>query len=205
MEFFRQKRNSISWFILSFFLLLILLLPFPVYTAPKKFFQSDPDIDISLGNWDYHIPEQEDVEPLRSGLYLGGYFSSRSRIFSYFFNSQNIYTIYETGISLNRIDDSRDYLLSIPLLIDFAYRLRIVKRLYFQPLLGTGFIIMYSEGNEGGFRLCPLIKTGYEIRYQLWENTYVKFKFDFGVVFDNKVQGGTLSFIRLKFPIPFIP
>ena len=188
-----------------------------LFSQPRDIFGAftdyDPEIDISVGfiNYMYTPIDREsptaDLPELGMGLYGGGYLGLRSPLFTFFFNAKNIYTTYETGIGFNQFGGS-GYLISIPLIADLSYRFSFFKKKNFalQPFVGTGFDLIGSNVDDKSiWQVHYLVNAGLEIRYIAWENTVLKIKASYGIIFVDDLESGFMHFIKIKFPVPFIP
>lgn len=181
-------------------------------SAEGAIFDYDPDIDISMGMYDYFYTSYDlktqgsSLAEIKPGIYFGGYMGLRSPLFTFFFNSSNIYTTYEAGIALNRVGQS-DYYISIPLIVDLGYSFSFFKKkVAIYPFVGTGFnIVKSAHNNETLWQVYLLADTGLEIKYYAWENTALKVKVSYGIMFINEIESGFIQFLKVRFPVPFIP
>jgi hypothetical protein len=203
MGFSQQKRNKSIPVLLLFFIILL----FPSL-AHSDILEYDPELDIALGMFDYFTGEGANVPAIKPGPYLGAYLSMKSPIFAYFFDSENIYNIFELGCAVNEINEEFGsfYIVNIPLSVDFAYSLNLFPKFSILPFVGFGFgLNIFSGEHDAGIPLYPFIKTGVEIRYLMWKGTHLRFKIDYGIAFVNEAESGFVPFLRVRFPIPFIP
>jgi hypothetical protein len=188
-----------------------------LYSQPKNVFGAftdyDPEIDISLGliNYMYTPIDLEsptaDLPEIGMGLYGGGYLGLKSPLFTFFFNTENIYTTYEAGLAFNRLG-AGDLLISVPLVVDLSYRLSLFRRKKFalQPFAGTGVdMIGSNRDNTFVWQIHYLVNAGLEIRYVAWDNTTLKIKASYGIIFVDDLESGFMHFIKVRFPVPFIP
>ena len=210
-------RNQNKGFRLLYLILFSVVVAGYMYFLPDKAFGGitnyDPEIDVSVGliNYRYTSIDLEsptaDLPKLGMGLYGGGYLGLKSPLFTFFFNTKNIYTTYETGIALNQLGES-EYLISIPLIVDLSYRISLFKKKKFalQPFAGTGFDVIGSRGgNASAWQVHYLVNAGLEIKYFAWENTALKIKASYGIIFVDDLESGFMHFIKIRFPVPFIP
>ena len=209
MAFLPRKRNRQAN-IKRLFLLIVpaVLLLFPLQGAFADLLEYDPEVDISLGTFSYFLGEDQNGPNIKTGPYLGGYLSMKSPIFSYFFSSENVYNIFEAGFSLNEIEEPSDkyYLLNFPFSVDFAYGISVSPKFSILPFVGAGFgAIVNTRYGAEGVPLYTFVKTGVEIRYLMWDKTHLRVKIDYGISFINEVETGFVPFLRVRFPIPFIP
>ncbi len=171
----------------------------------------DPDFDISMSYLGYFAKEGENSPDIRPGIYFGGYLSMKSPLFANYFRTQRIYNIFEAGAALNEItiDTStgdRDLLITVPILVDFAYKLNVTKKLLFFPFIGTGFSFTHIPNiDENSTNLSPLMTVGAQLKYLVNDRTSLKVKFDYGIALDNRTESGVIQFIKVRFPVPFIP
>jgi len=204
-----QKQNNPRFALTILFVCLFAALPFPVFADLSYY---DPDFDVSMGLFHYTSKdiEEADVYP---GLYFGGYYSGKSFLLTNYFNTKQLYTIYEAGIVQNGIDIP-DYenenmegavITTIPLHADLAFRIRVTRRFFLSPFVGTGIHFVYCEPAEDQFRVHPVLQFGAEFRYRLWSRTSLKLKFDYGYAFDSRYETGFIRYLRVRFPFPFIP
>jgi len=209
MGFLPQKRSKRRLIRGLFFLIaLAFLLLFPGGGAFSDILAYDPEVDISLGTFSYLMGEEQNAPSIKTGPYLGGYLSMKSPIFTYFFNSENVYNIFEAGFSVNEIEEqsSTYYLVNIPISVDFAYRIPVLPKFSILPFVGVGLGLSFnSGGGNTGPPIYTFIKTGVEIRYLMWKDTHLKVKVDYGIAFVNETETGFVPFLRVRFPIPFIP
>ena len=173
----------------------------------------DPEIDISVGVINYMYTPMDLASPtanlpeLSMGLYGGGYLGLKSPLFTFFFNADNMYTTYEAGVAYNQIGTS-GYFISVPLTVDLAYRISLFKKKKFalQPFVGTGFdVIISSENNNSFLQAHYLVNAGLEIKYFAWGDTPLKIKASYGVIFVDDLESGFMHFIKVRFPVPFLP
>lgn len=173
----------------------------------------DPEIDISVGIMNYMYTPTDLASPtanlpkLKMGLYGGAYLGLKSPLFTFFFNSKNMYTTYEAGVAVNQIG-ANNYFISIPLTIDLSYRISLFKKKKFalQPFIGSGFdVIRSNENNTTSWQVHYLINAGLEIKYFAWDDTSLKIKASYGILFVDDLESGFLQFIKVRFPVPFIP
>jgi hypothetical protein len=175
----------------------------------------DPDVDISVGLFNYFINADDITPDIKPGIYVGAYLSLKSPFFSDFFNTERLYSIFEAGVALSDIENESASFITIPLHVDLAYRMRIRPKLHLLPFIGTGLHITYNEFLDNpayseNFKdrpfVSPIIGTGFELRWGAYKNTTIKLvKLNYGLIFDGRVQSGYVQYLQLRFPIPFIP
>lgn len=202
----RSKGDRLHTLVLITILSVMLL--YPCIRSFADILEYDPEVDISLGTFSFLGGDDQNAPDIQTGPYLGGYVSMKSPIFTYFFGSENVYNIFEAGLSVNEIRDQYGsiYMVTIPASVDFAYRITVLPKFSILPFVGLGLGFTVNTGQqEEGPTLYPFIKTGVEIRYLLWEGTHLRFKVDYGIAFVNQVETGFIPFLRVRFPIPFIP
>ena len=210
----RRQSKIIRPFILIFLVFLtagyLWILPGTVLGAITDY---DPEIDISVGIMNYMYTPRDlasptaDLPELKMGLYGGGYLGLKSPLFTFFFNSKNMYTTYEVGIAVNQTGAS-NYFIPFPLIVDLSYRISLFKKKKFalQPFIGSGFdVIRSSENNTTSWQIHPLVNVGLEIKYFAWDDTSLKIKASYGILFMDDLESGFLQFIKVRFPVPFIP
>jgi hypothetical protein len=171
----------------------------------------DPDLDFSMGLLAYSIPGSPLT--IHPGPFAAGYFSLRNPILVNYFNLNNVYNILEAGLAINRMDymGSESLLLTAPILVDFAYRIRFGERFAMLPFVGSGIFLIdtvVEGGSDPPLQVYPVLKTGVELRYRLKSGVWLKLKGDYGVMFvndDPNVPDGYAQFLRIRFPVPFIP
>ncbi len=210
MAYLRQKRNRI---LISGILLLLAagLLTISPVTAKCSLIFYDPDFDISMGSISYFAGSGENNPVISPGIYFGGYLGMKSPLFANYFKTQRIYNIFEVGLALNEItmdpdSGDRELLITVPLLIDFAYRLNITKKFLFLPFAGMGFSFTHIPHiSENSTNISPLITVGAQLKYLITDTTSLKLQFDYGIALDNRTDSGIIQFIKVRFPVPFIP
>jgi len=207
MGYLPQKRNRLLLLFFGALLLFGMGVLAKPSTVQANIVLYDPDIDISMGMLYYISAGDDDMPKILPGPYIGGYFSLKSPVFTNYFDIECIYNIVEVGICVNEMGDERDLLLTIPLHIDFAYKIRISEKFSFSPFLGTGFSITYfrGESEDGSFNLHPVIKIGLELKYKILQHSSLKMKLDYGLIIDDRAEREYIRFLKLKFPVPFIP
>ncbi len=210
MAYLRQKQNRIL--IVGILLFFAAGLPaISPATAKCSLIFYDPDFDISMGSIGYFAGSGENNPVISPGIYFGGYLGMKSPLFANYFKTQRIYNIFELGVALNEItmdSDSgdRELLITVPLLIDFAYRLNITKKLLFLPFVGTGFSFTHIPHiSENSTNISPLITVGAQLKYLITDTASLKLQFDYGIALDNRTDSGIIQFIKVRFPVPFIP
>jgi hypothetical protein len=174
----------------------------------------DPQVDISMSIY-YPLFNEGDIAPnIRPGIYFGGYFSRRSRFFSDYFNSERVYTIFEAGVAVNPIENEDSLFITIPLHVNFAYRIGRGSKFSFLPFVGTGLNITYNDYLSNPqyneiFRDRPylgaVLALGFELRWPILKRSALRVKVDYGLVFDGRVTSGYTQFLRIRLPLPFIP
>jgi len=210
MACIRQKQNKIITVIIILLSAAGLLIIFPPTLRASLIFY-DPDFDISMSCLSYFSGEGENNPDIRPGIYFGGYLSMKSPLFANYFKTLRIYNIFEAGVALNEITidtgtGDRELLISVPLVVDFAYRLNITKKLLFFPFIGAGFTFTHIPNiDENSTNFSPLMTVGAELKYVVTDTTSLKIKFDYGIALDNRTESGIIQFIKVRFPVPFIP
>jgi hypothetical protein len=177
--------------------------------------ERDTDIDIAMGTLGYFFnpadisyeeSQGHNLPDIKMGIYFGGYMSSKSRLFTFFFNTKNVYSIYEAGVALNSIEEEDYFMLSIPFSFDLAYRIPLGTRLSFYPFAGTGLdFVRIKEGNNTQWQFYYLIETGIELKYSVWKNTYLKLRVSYGLMFIDQLESGYMHLLKVRFPVPFLP
>lgn len=212
MAYILRKRNRLLWIFITFSIFSTALF-LPLNLQGDIIFY-DPEIDISLGMFNYLFNEDDIVPPIEPGIYFGGYFSLKSRFFSDFFNTEKLYSIFEAGVAISGIENEDVAFITIPLHVDIGYQIRLLKKLYFLPTVGTGLHITYNESlgdpaYSDQFKdephLSPIIGTGFELKWAVFKNSSLKVKFNYGLIFDGRVQSGYAQYFQIRFPVPFIP
>jgi hypothetical protein len=167
----------------------------------------EPDVDISMGTYNYFFNSGDSNPNLKTGVYFGGYLGMKSPLFSFFFNAQNFYSMYESGVAINNVENNDDFILTIPFVYDLSYRIRLFKKkkLTLKPFIGTGFNLVRFDTNGGNWDLYYLLDTGFEVQYPIWRKTNLKLKINYGIMFVDTVDSGYVHFLRVRFPVPFIP
>ncbi len=211
MGFISQKQNKCLFFF-ALIPLMILLLEINTTDAEGAIVTYDRDIDISMGTYNYFYnkydreADEGSLPDIKTGIYFGAYISSKSRLFTFFFNTRNIYSIYEAGFALNRIGNEKHYILSIPFTYDLAYKIPLFKKAALYPFAGTGFdLIRVMDNEKVHWELHYLLESGLEVKYLIWKDTFLKLRVSYGIMFVNQIESGFMHFLKVRFPVPFIP
>ena len=168
----------------------------------------DPELDIALGTFSYLIEDMPHMPDFRTGPYIGGYLSMKSPIFVTFFDTENVYNFFEAGFAINELveENGSFYMVNIPFSVDFAYRVPLFDRFSILPFIGLGLGLSFGTHEGGsGPPIYLFFKTGLELRYLLWDGTHMRAKIDYGVALVDEIESGVMPFLRVRFPIPFIP
>ena len=166
----------------------------------------NPDIDVSAGTFNYLFNEGDDVPDMGTGIFFSGYLSMKSPLFTFFFNSKNIYSTYEAGLVYNEAKSQDVYLISIPATVELSYRIPLFRRWSIHPFVGTGLDTVRGPGNGAAeWDVYYLLDGGLEIKYGLWQDTFLKLKITYGMVFVDSLTSGYAHYIRVRLPVPFIP
>jgi len=205
MVFIQQKLNKYPILTIIIFALIVLLSLIPS-EAMGDIAQYDTDIDISVSTFNYMFKESDNITDIKTGLYFGLYLSFKSPIFINYFDLENIYNVIELGSSFNEINSTSNYIVSFPLFFDFAYKIAFLKKLSFFPSFGLGFNTVINNDKEHDImRIDTLVKSGIELKYLVWEETYLKLKLDYGIFFDNTLNSGMGYFLKIRIPFIFLP
>jgi hypothetical protein len=166
----------------------------------------EPDIDVSVGTFNYLFNEGDSVPDIGTGMFFSGYLSMKSPLFTFFFNTKNIYSTYEAGFVYNKGVSDDVYLISIPATVELSYRIPLSRRFSLHPFVGTGIDTVKSpdDGNVD-WNVYYLLDGGLEIKYKIWQDTFLKLKFTYGMVFVDSLTSGYAHYIKVRFPVPFIP
>jgi len=208
------KLENNRFIIERLFLLLFLILAHFLFISQTKLFGGiinyKPEVDISSGSYSFFFSQNEKLNgqpapTLDTGVYAGGYLNLQSPLFSFFFDTEKIHSIYEAGFALNRINGSSAFALSIPVSANLGYMINFTPRFGLIPFLGTGFAFIHLGDEYSFFPVHYFLCTGLEIKYRLWERTFLKLKADVGVIFASEISTGYAYFFKLRFPFPFIP
>ena len=209
----RQKPNNKY---ICFVLLLItvaLFSPRAANRATADLVLYDPEIDVSASLYQPMINSGDTAPDIGMGVYFGGYLSRKSRFFTDYFNAERIYTIFEAGFAINPIQDEDSYYVTIPFHVDIAYRIG-QGRFSFLPFVGLGMNLTfndylsdpsYNESFKDGPNGAFSVGTGFELRWKVLTYSALRLKFDYGILFDGRVESGYMYYMRLRMPIPFIP
>jgi len=208
----QQRRNRYIAYSTALFLIsCVLLLPLK---ARADLILYDPEVDVSMSLYRPLFTKGDVAPEIGTGLYFGGYFSRKSRFFTDYFNAERIYTIFETGIAINPIEDEDVSFITIPLHVNFAYRIGLGEKFSLLPFLGTGLQITYNDylsdpAYNEIFKDRPyagvLVSTGFELRWRIMKRSTLRLKFDYGIVFDGRLESGYVQYLQLRLPVPFIP
>lgn len=173
----------------------------------------DPEIDVSMSLYKPMINSDDTAPDIAMGVYFGGYLSRKSRFFTDYFNAERIYTIFEGGIAINPIREEDSNYVTIPLQVDIAYRIG-SGRLSFLPFISLGLNFTfnsylsdpaYNESFKDGPHAAFSVGTGFELRWTILTYSALRLKFDYGILFDGRVESGYMPYVRLRLPLPFIP
>ena len=175
----------------------------------------DPDLDISMGMLAYDIPGLEVLPEsmrvyTRPGPFVGGYFSLQNPLMVNHLHIHSLYNIFEAGMAVNRYERGSEsgLLLSFPASVDFAYRIRMGERFSAFPFVSTGITLVKVYDSEDPLEVYPLVKAGLELRYRTAGGASLKLKLDYGIMFITdleEIPEGYMQFLRVRFPVPFIP
>jgi len=213
-RFARSQRATLKWLMIPLLLALFVLSLQEAFPAVREF-ERDTDVDISMGTFNYFFnPSDKAYEEsqgrtlpeIHTGIYFGAYLSTRSKLFTFFFNAKNFYSMYEAGVALNTIGTEDSFVLSIPLTLDLAYRIPVSKRAALFPFAGTGIdFVRTDESDEYVWQFYYLIEMGIELKYSVWRNTYLKVRINYGLVFIDNLESGYMHILKVRFPVPFLP
>jgi hypothetical protein len=214
MVFLRQKQNKkFIYYCTLFFIATALLFPYSASGARGDLVLYDPEIDVSMSLYKPLINEGDRAPDIDMGIYFGGYLSRKSRFFTDYFNAERIYTIFEGGVAINPIKNEDSNYITIPLQVDIAYRFGSGK-FSFLPFISMGLNFTFNrylndpaynesfrDGPNGAFSM----GTGFELRRTTVKYSALRLKFDYGILFDGRVESGYMPYMRLRMPLPFIP
>jgi hypothetical protein len=190
-----------------------LLFPLAANRASADLILYDPEIDVSISLYKPLINEGDRAPDIEMGVYFGGYLSRKSRFFTDYFNAERIYTIFEGGVAINPIQNEDSNYVTIPLQVDIAYRIGSGK-FSFLPFISMGLNFTfnkylndpaYNESFSDGPNLTFSMGTGFELRRTILKYSALRLKFDYGILFDGRVESGYIPYMRLRMPLPFIP
>ena len=214
MAYTRQKQNNTY---LRCKLLLITAALFAALcaagSAAADLVLYDPEIDVSVSLYRPMINGEDSAPDIGLGVYFGGYLSRKSRFFTDYFNAERIYTIFEGGVAINPIRNEESSYVTVPLHANFAYRIG-QGRFSFLPFISFGLNFTFNsylsdpayneefkDGPHGAFS----VGTGFELRWNILTYSALRVKFDYGILFDGRVESGYMYYMRLRLPFPFIP
>jgi hypothetical protein len=173
----------------------------------------DPDIDVSVSVYKPLVNGDDAAPDIAPGVYFGVYLSRKSRFFTDYFNADRIYTIFEGGIAINPIRDEDANYVTVPLHADIAYKIGQGK-FSFLPFISLGLNFTfngylsnpeYNENFNDGSHAAFSVGTGFELRWTILTYSALRLKFDYGILFDDRVESGYMYYTRLRLPLPFIP
>lgn len=213
MAFTRQKQNKTLSCCALFLIGTALFFPLAASRAAADIILYDPEIDVSMSLYKPFINEGDTAPDIGMGVYFGGYLSRKSRFFTDYFNAERIYTIFEGGVAINPIQNEDSNYVTIPLQVDIAYRIGSGK-FSFLPFISVGLNFTFNrylndpaynesfrDGPNGAFS----VGTGFELRWTILKYSALRLKFDYGILFDGRVESGYMPYMRLRMPLPFIP
>ena len=210
MAFIRQKQNRILKLSILFLVGAVLFSP---CRTRADLILYDPEIDVSMSLYKPLINEGDTAPDISMGIYFGGYMSRKSRFFTDYFNAERIYTIFETGMAINPIRNESSNYVTVPMQVDLAYRIGSGK-FSFLPFLSFGLNFTfndylsdpaYNESFKDGPNAAFSAGAGFELRWAVMKRSRLRLKFDYGILFDGRVESGYMTYMRLRMPIPFIP
>jgi hypothetical protein len=173
----------------------------------------DPEIDVSVSLYKPIINSEDAAPDITTGVYFGAYMSRKSRFFTDYFNAERIYTIFEGGIAINPIREEETNYVTVPLHANIAYRIG-QGRFSFLPFISLGLNFTfngsmnnpaYNENFNEGSHAAFSVGTGFELRWTILTYSALRLKFDYGILFDDRVESGYMYYARLRLPLPFIP
>jgi hypothetical protein len=166
----------------------------------------EADFDVSAGTFNYLFNKGDEVPDMGTGVFFSAYLSMKSPLFTFFFNTKNVYSTYEAGVVYNEAVSEDVYLVSIPATVELSYRIPLSRRWSIHPFVGTGLDTVKNPDDGGGkWNLYYLLDGGLEIKYGMWKDTYLKLKVTYGMVFVDSLTSGYAHYIRVRLPVPFIP
>ena len=213
MEFLRHNKSKQLVYYIILLIAATMSLPCSASRASSNIILYDPEIDVSMSLYQPMINSGDTAPNIGMGVYFGGYLSRKSRFFTDYFNAERIYTIFEAGFAVNPIQDEDSYYVTIPFHVDFAYRIG-QGRFSFLPFVGLGMNVTfndylsdpsYNESFKDGPNGAFSVGTGFELRWKILTYSALRLKFDYGILFDGRVESGYMYYMRLRIPIPFIP
>jgi len=213
MAFTRQKQNKKYICCTLFLIAAVLIFPLTVNRATADLILYDPEIDVSMSLYKPMTNADDTAPDIAMGIYFGGYLSRKSRFFTDYFNADRIYTIFEGGIAINPIQNEDSNYITIPLQVDIAYRIG-SGRFSFLPFVSMGLNFTfnsylsnpaYNEFFKDGPHAAFSVGTGFELRWTILTYSALRLKFDYGILFDGRVESGYMPYMRLRMPLPFIP
>ena len=190
-----------------------LFFPLTANRAAADLILYDPEIDVSISLYKPLINKNDSAPDIDMGVYFGGYLSRKSRFFTDYFNAERIYTIFEGGVAINPIQNEDSNYITIPLQVAIAYRIGSAK-FSFLPFISVGLNFTfnrylndpaYNESFRDGPNGVFSMGTGFELRWTMVKYSALRLKFDYGILFDGRVESGYMSYMRLRMPLPFIP
>ncbi|MFW6137643.1 MAG: hypothetical protein ACOC7U_00585 [Spirochaetota bacterium] len=167
-------------------------------------FEYNKERDFRLGVSNLFI-ENDSLPYKNTGIYIGYYASKKSPFFTDFFNTRRLYHIVEGGVVLHKAETGNSFMLAVPATLELGFRINLSRKLHLYPVAGGGASIFYLTDLSPQFKLFPIITIGLELKYLIWDNTTVKTKVDFGLIFDNTTSSGIIRYIKINLPLPFIP
>ena len=213
MAFTRQKQNKTLSCCALFLIGTALFFPLAANRAAADLILYDPAIDVSMSLYKPLINESDRAPDIGMGVYFGGYLSRKSRFFTDYFNAERIYTIFEGGVAINPIQNEDSNYITIPLQVAIACRIGSAK-FSFLPFISVGLNFTFNrylndpaynesfrDGPNGAFSM----GTGFELRRTILKYSALRLKFDYGILFDGRVESGYMPYMRLRMPLPFIP
>ena len=198
MVFISPRQNRLLTILV--FLFLISLIP-PILEA--SIHDYNPDIDIALGDCFLIIHENENFTV--SGLYIGALYLMESPLIKNLFSTTRFYGIYNFGTVFINGENNRT-ILFLPIFIDIGYKFQLFKRFEILPFAGWGLGVIPNDYPEINRSIMLSVNAGILIRFRLWSTAYLKLIVEYGTIFGNQFPDrGYANYMRIVYPIPFIP
>ena len=199
MGFILQRQNNL---LLIISLVIILAVPL---LLEASIYEYNPDIDVSFGN--YYLIIHDNGNFIVNGSYMGVLYLMESPLLKNLFSTNRFYSIYNFGITFfNDENNNNNTIIFLPFSINIGYKLQFLKKFELFPFAGWGLGIIPADYSQIKKSALLSINIGFLIRYRLWNTTYLKLRLEYGTIFGNQFPDkGYANYLRIVYPIPFIP
>ena len=203
MGFMLQKPSRKIIKIVLLLTVVIIVTPVIPITLQASIGDYNPGVDIDFGNLFLMMRENDSIMPI-PGFYYGGHLIMESPILKNNFDTKNIYTIYNLGLSGVKGPGST-YVVLLSGMIEMGYNLKVFKKFNMMFFGGWGFNFIPVNYSFIKRSLFLTLNGGIFLRYKLWRDCYLKLKLEAGMLYGSQLDNGYMTYVRIIWPIPFIP